>query len=100
MQRVPLDRLLIQPTVQLKWIEQHREIEFLISTRLQNEFSELWSKLGTARFADFVQSEHATEYQLHNRDHLFALLTGADYIRALHPSFAIKAHQPNLLWTI
>jgi hypothetical protein len=100
MQKVPVNRLLIQPTVQLKWLEQHKRIEFLVSARLQSEFLWLWRKMGSQRFSEFVVQKETEAYELYNNDHLFALLTGADYIRALYPSFAVECHQPNLVWSI
>lgn len=100
MQNVPLNRLLNQPTVQLKWIEQHKEIEFQVSEKLQNQFLIVWKLISEVRLAEFVKMDAAIEFQLHDHDHLFALLTGADYIRELHPSFAIRLHQPNMVWSI
>lgn len=100
MKYVPLNRLLIQPTVQMKWLEQNGSIEFLIEAALQDEFLALRSAMGELRFPEFVRSPLSEAYDLHEKDHLFALLMGVDYIQKKYPNLSVKAHQPNLVWSI
>ena len=100
MQRVPLNRLLNQPTVQLKWLEQHQSLEFDIPASLQQRFLQLWPDVAKIGLARFVQQPQAQDYQLYNDDLLFALLAGADYILARQPSFTAQLSDSYLIWTI
>ncbi len=103
MKNVPLNRLLIQPTVQLKWIEQHREIELMLTADLQLRFDRLWKCYKNSQFGHihaFLNSDLACQLNLVEDDELFALVVGADYIASHHNSFGYVINQPNLVWRI
>ncbi len=103
MKYVPENRLLIQPTVQLKWIEQHQSIEFKLPEELQRSFDEIWCAYcagGHENIASFLADSKSHHFELHQHDALFALLTGADYISNLYDSFQCKVLAPNLVWSI
>lgn len=103
MKNVPLDRLLIQPTVQLSWIEQHRELFFQYDEDLLAEFFELWTEYKTSQcfnIADYLNSANGRRRELHEDDHLFALLVGADYISTRHPTFTAEKQNALMCWQI
>jgi hypothetical protein len=103
MRIVPTNRLLLQPTIQLKWIEQHGEIEFIQPKSILDTYHLVWSAFALSRFShvvDFLTSELAKEYQLHEQDEVFSLLVGADYIQKKHPCFNQDFTKPNLIWSI
>jgi len=100
---VPLNRLLNQPTVQLKWIEQHKQIEFVLDKGVQLAFEQVWKLFQESHAAslfEFLNSEDLEQFCLVEDDHLFALLTGADYIINRYPDFSYELNQPNLVWAI
>ena len=100
---VPLTRLLIQPTGQLSWIEQHRGIEFVLDAALQAQFNQLWSLYQTdsaGTVPAFLKTAVAQPFNLVDDDRLFALLVGADYIQQKHPQFRVELGQANLIWVI
>ena len=103
MRVVPLNRLLIQPTVQLSWIEQHRRIEFVLDAALQALFNRLWSLYqadSAVTVPAFLTSASAQPFNLVDDDRLFALLVGADYIQKKYPQFRVELGQANLVWAI
>lgn len=102
MRLVPMNRLLIQPTVQLKWLEQHGSIEFILEEGVLERFEKLWELLRQTKtpFNDFLISDDATEWSLHDDDSVFALLTGADYISNRYPSFTAECYDGRLFWSI
>ncbi len=103
MKIVPLNRLLIQPTVQCKWIEQHKTIEFLLDENMQRLFASVWQAylaFSCQELVLFLDSDVGRSYELHNHDILFALLAGADFIYHKYPQFQIAFQQPNLTWSI
>lgn len=100
MQTVPFNRLLNQPTVQLKWLEQHRSIEFVVPAELRQRFMHLWPQVEATRLALFVQQDQAQSYRLYDDDPLFALLAGADYITTRHASFQVAEARQRLIWSI
>ena len=118
MKIVPLNRLLIQPTVQCKWIEQHKTIEFVLDEATQRSFEMCWqayteftinaeivlstdeSETPTASIISFLNSAVGRRFELHNDDVIFALLAGADFIQKKYPQFTIQCGRPNLKWSI
>ena len=103
MKIVPENRLLIQPTVQMHWIEQHGSIEFMISETDQELFDAVWQlyqSSGVRSLVDFLMLEQARPLELQENDQLFALLCGADFIRNHYPSFKYQIGPKNLVWTI
>jgi hypothetical protein len=100
---VPLNRLLIQPTVQLSWLTQHRCIEFVLDAHLQGQFQSLWSLYrddSPAQLPEFLSRPAVQAFNLVNHDRLFALLVGADYIQRQHESFSVDFGQANLVWSL
>jgi len=100
---VPLNRLLIQPTVQLSWLERHRRIEFVLDTHLQAEFYRLWALYradGPGDLPEFLSRPALQPFNLVHHDRLFALLVGADYILRQYETFSVDFGQANLVWTI
>jgi hypothetical protein len=102
MKIVPVNRLLLQPTVQLKWIEQHDEIEFEISEEDQLRFKDVWQafKTSQATLPEFLNDPIYFEFNLHEDDTLISLLTGADYISQKYPEFQLSFLKPNLVWSV
>jgi hypothetical protein len=103
LRQVPLNRLLIQPTVQLSWIEQHRELDFEVSYELRIDFFDVWHQYSESEAQSidaFLLTDVGRVWELHERDHLFALLVGADYIRSRHASFQATEQGPFLRWAI
>lgn len=102
MKIVPLNRLLIQPTVQRQWIDQHQTLEFQIDSPLQRRFQQLWTCFQECSqpMAQFMVSDQSAWFNLSEEDHLFALLVGADHLNNRYPHFSIHYLQPNLLWSI
>ena len=109
MRIVPANRLLIQPTVQCKWIEQHNTIEFILDDVVQQRFQACWAgycernwqKPGEeATLANFLSSKIGRSFECHNDDAVFSLMAGADFIQHKYSSFHLKFQQPNLVWSI
>jgi hypothetical protein len=103
MKIVPINRLLLQPTVQLKWIEQHGEIEFIQPKSILETYQLVWAayiQSQPTHVVDFLDSKLGRDFQLHEQDEVFSLLVGADYIRKKHPCFHQNFSKPNLIWTI
>jgi len=100
---VPRNRLLIQPPVQLSWLEQHRRIEFVLDEPVKRQFQRLWSLYQDDKPADmpaFLSRPAVQAFNLVNHDQLFALLVGADYIQRQYGTFAVDSGHANLAWAI
>ncbi len=103
MRVVPENRLLIQPTVQRKWLLQHRTIEFVLPMSVQQTYWQIWQAYqdsGYPSLHDYLNSDVASELALHECDQIFALMVGAD---AMHQEFAVfrqSLNRPNLVWSI
>lgn len=103
MRIVPENRLLIQPTVQLKWIEQHGAIEFQLSETDQAEFLARWAhftKSDLSSLHDYLNTDEVVGADLFENDKLFALLTGADFIRQKYEQFQCGVENSRLVWRI
>lgn len=103
MRVVPETRILIQPTVQLKWIEQHRSIEFQLNAQQQNDFKKIWlmyEQSGQRSVAQFLNSSVGFSQALFEEDLNFSLLIGADHIHQRYETFQMRFHQPELIWSI
>ena len=103
MRVVPADRLLIQPTVQLSWIRQHGNLEFVVSADVQDRFLQAWSRYrasGHLTLVAFLADDQTLDLALHEDDAVFALLTGADAIESALGPLRMATHQPNLTWTL
>lgn len=102
MQFVPQTKLLIQPRVQLSWIEQHGWIQFQLEEALISRFQHCWQLMTSdgVFFKDYIRQPHSTEWQLEEDDSLFALLIGADWIKQKYPSFEIDTNASRLTWRI
>ena len=103
MRLVPANRLLIQPTVQRQWLEQHQTIELQLSEAAQRSFQTLWTQFLHSAAANpfaFINCAAAQPYCLHEDDLNFALLVGAAHIRERYPQFTMRFFQPALVWSI
>lgn len=100
MRVVPANRLLIQPTVQLKWFQQHGELEFVLEDALQLRFLQAWTEFQASHnsLISFLNDPANLHYRFYEDDHLFALITGADFIASHAGPLDIRIHQPNLTW--
>ncbi|EAR09082.1 hypothetical protein [Reinekea blandensis] len=103
MRVVPANRLLIQPTVQLSWIRQHGDLEFVVAKDVQDRFLRAWTRYRASdhpSLAAFLADDQTLELALHEDDAVFALLTGADTIESALGPLRMATHQPNLTWTL
>lgn len=103
MRLVPENRILIQPSVQLQWLEQNRTIEFVLTETQQKKFQEIWKiyqQSHTTSLVDFLNSDTALALELFDDDLNFSLLTGADYIGQRHANFTQQFFQPELVWSL
>ncbi|WP_196158064.1 hypothetical protein [Reinekea sp. G2M2-21] len=103
MRVVPENRLLIQPTVQRKWILQHRTIEFVLPLSVQQTYWQIWQQYqdtGYPSLHDYLNSDAASALALHECDQIFALMVGADAMRREFAVFWQSLNRPNLVWSI
>lgn len=102
MKIVPINRLLLQPTIQQQWLDQNGEIEFELAEGIQKTYQQAWQLFQTGGFqtlAQFVSSEEALAFELHERDEVISLLVGADHMAQRYENFHQKFFQPNLVWS-
>lgn len=103
MRVVPANRVLIQPTIQYRWLEQHKTIEFSIDAELMTTFLRLWQ---------FYLEQHCPApvhffnllieqgYELYDQDALFSLLSGAIYAHQQEAPFSVGRFEHRLTWSI
>lgn len=103
MQKVPIDKILIQPTVQYRWLEQNGTIEFSLPTTLLVQFADLWQlylDASPVKPSEFLQADNIETFDLVNNDLLFALFTGASYALTQTESFRLNIKAAQMTWTI
>jgi hypothetical protein len=103
MRIVPENRLLLQPTIQLKWIEQHGEIEFVQPKPVLRTFEQVWTTFAQGALGsipEFLATNEGRSFYLHENDRVFSLLVGADFILKKHPCFCQDFSKTNLIWSI
>jgi hypothetical protein len=103
MQNVPLSKILIQPTVQWRWLEQHGILKFSVPKELLSQFDSLWQHYLSARPVElpmFLAQTRVSCFDLVNDDLLFALFTGASYALAQDDSFELKIFNTEMIWQI
>ncbi|MFQ3231680.1 hypothetical protein [Reinekea sp.] len=103
MQKVPIDKILIQPTVQYRWLEQNGSIEFSLPTEVLEKIASLWQLYLEAlptNPSDFLQTSNVASFELFNDDLLFALFTGASYALTRTEAFQLTIKDTQMLWSI
>lgn len=103
MRQVPENRLLLQPTLQAQWLEQHRLLEFILPAALQSQFASLWQSYqsaGCCSLVAYLNTEAALCLELYDKDKLFALLVGTDFVSRRFFNFSFTIHQPALVWRL
>lgn len=103
MQKVPIDKILIQPTVQYRWLEQNGMIEFSLEEAVLIEFNRLWQlycECLPIPVTEFLTLTKVEPFNLTNHDLLFALFTGASYALAQTSSFRLNIDHTRMTWLI
>ncbi|MBU2862270.1 hypothetical protein KO489_00285 [Reinekea forsetii] len=103
MQQVPIDKILVQPTVQYRWLAQHGWIEFNLPEQLLSSFTKVWQLYRSKNpdsVCEFLNDTEITPFYLQENDVLFSLFTGAQYALSQNSQFQIDINGCKMYWRI